>query len=580
MKTVRVVASLLLAISQFVVGVNVPTAYGIPSSELVISHVITGESISSSSELVAIYNNSATDIDMTGYCIRNKSNAIITCVQAETNTTVYIRSHSYLTFASSIFAANHNYVPDTSYSSSNAIQVGGDIVSLIDRQGSEIDKVMWGTSGGGISSVTNGTLVRKVDQAIATRLVDTDITSSDFTSNASLIYPANASYDVVTLVDVCPNIPDAQQVMPTGYLADEQGHCQPDSCSNIAGLQTSVPDGYDSDVSGQCTQHDECDNISGIQTIIPNNMVRGDENQCVWDVPPLVLSEILPNAPGVDTGNEFIEVYNPTAQTIDLSLYTIKTGVNSDKTYTFPVGTTIAPGEYRAFTDTTMKFTLLNTSSRIVLTAVDGSTLGDTGVYTSPAEGYSWALINGTWQYTNQPTPGAANVVSASDDTQIDTTDSGLTPCSVGKYRNPLTNRCRTIETDVSMLATCDADQYRNPETGRCKKIAVTTLTPCKDNQYRSEQTNRCRTIQTASVQKPCKENQYRSEATNRCRNLPATTVPSAAFAVQPIKDTGAAFVGWWALGGVMTVAAGYAAWEWRREIRTMFEQIFGYFSK
>jgi hypothetical protein len=225
-----------------------------------------------------------------------------------------------------------------------------------------------------------------------------------------------------------------------------------------------------------------------------------------------------------------------------------------------------------------MKFTLLNTSSRVVLRAVDGSTMSDTGVYTSPQDGESWALINGVWQYTNQPTPGMANMASV-ENTQADTTDTGLAPCPTGKYRNPLTNRCRNIESDASVLATCDADQYRNPETGRCKKIAVTSLTPCKENQYRSEETNHCRTIQAASVQKPCKENQYRSEETNRCRNLPASTVPDAAFAVQPIKDTGVAFVGWWALGGVMAVAVGYAAWEWRRELQAQFARVFSHFS-
>lgn len=555
----------LLVLSQLQFASPIVKAIG--SQNIVISHVITGESSSSSSEFVAIYNNADIDIDVSHFCLKNKSFVTVACIIPDTNAQVYIRSHGYLTFASTIFSTTHNYTADTNYALTNAIQVGGDSLTLLDSTSTEVDKVTWGTSGGGISSQTNGTLQRKVDPTNSGRLLDTNTMSSDFTSLLSLSYPANASYDVVTLVDVCPNIPEVQQQMPTGYLADENGHCQPDSCLNIAGLQVSVPDHYDALVDGTCVEHDECNNVSGIQAAIPEMMVRTGANDCSWNIPPLQLTEILPNAIGSDTGNEFIEIYNPTNQTVDLSYYSVKTGVDLDKTYSFPIGSTIGPGEYRSFSDSAMKFTLLNTSSRVVLIAASGSTAGDTGIYDTPGDGESWALINGAWQYTNQPTPGATNKPSVVTESEVDATDVVGVPCPTGKYRNPLTGRCRTVVSDASVLATCDADQYRNPETGRCRKIATTMLAPCKDNQYRSEETNRCRTIVAASATKPCKDNQYRSEETGRCRNMPAASVPEAAFAVQTIKDTGMVFVGWWALGAVGLLAIGYGVWEWRRDI-------------
>lgn len=539
----------------------------IGSQNIVISHVITGESSSSSSEFVAIYNNADIDIDVSHFCLKNKSFVTVACVIPDTNAQVYIRSHGYLTFASTIFSTTHSYTADTNYTLTNAIQVGGDSLTLLDSANTEVDKVSWGTSGGGISSQTNGTLQRKVDPMNSGRLIDTDTMSSDFSSSSSLTYPANTSYDVVTLVDVCPNIPDVQQQMPAGYLADENGYCQPDSCLNIAGLQISVPDHYDSSADGTCVEHDECDNVSGIQAAIPEMMVRTGVNDCSWNIPQLQLTEILPNAVGSDTGNEFIEIYNPTNQTVDLSYYSVKTGVDSDKTYAFPIGSTIGPGEYRSFSDSAMKFTLLNTSSRVVLAAASGSTTGDTGIYGTPGDGESWALINGIWQYTNQPTPGASNKPSLIVEPEVDVTDTTLSPCPAGKYRNPLTGRCRSVVADASVLATCESDQYRHPETGRCRKIATTMLSPCKDGQYRSEETNRCRTIIAASVTKPCKDNQYRSEETGRCRNVPAASVPDAAFAVQTIKDTGMVFAGWWALGAVGLLAMSYGVWEWRRDI-------------
>lgn len=539
MRIGRVLICALLVLSQLQFATPVAKALG--SQNIVISHVIMGESSSSSSELVALYNNADNDIDVSNYCLKNKSLTTVACIIPDTHARVFIRSHGYVTIASTVFASAHGYTPDTTYTSSNSIQVGGDSLTLVDANSSEIDKVTWGTSGGGMSSLTNGTLQRKNDTAQTGKLLDTDVVSNDFASLSTLTYPANASYDVVTLVDVCPNIADVQQQMPSGYLADENGNCQPDSCLNIAGLQVSVPDNYDAGQDGTCTQHDECSNIPGIQVAIPDAMVRAEFNDCAWDIPGLQLTEILPNAIGSDTGNEFIEIYNPTNQTVDLSLYSVKTGVDSDKSYAFPIGSTIGPGEYRSFSDSLMKFTLLNTSGRVVLTAVSNEMLGDTGVYDSPGDGESWALIDGVWQYTNQPTPGAANKPSVIVESEFDATDNGVAPCPVGKYRNP--------------------------ETGRCRTITTTTLTPCKDNQYRSEETNRCRTIVTASIAKPCKDNQYRSEETGRCRNLPVASVPDAAFAVQPIKDTAMVFVGWWALGAVGIIAMGYGVWEWRRDI-------------
>src|SRR5690606_15418215 len=151
---------------------------------------------------------------------------------------------------------------------------------------------------------------------------------------------------------------------------------------------------------------------------------------------------------------------------------------------------------------------------------------------------------DGVWVYTNRPTPGSANLPSIIVDIQ---NELGLAPCPPGKYRNPLTNRCRNIVADASVLAACKDGQYRNPETNRCRKIEASTLKPCKDGQYRSEETNRCRNILGASTLKPCKDNQYRSEETNRCRNLPGSSnMPEAAFAVKPVAESGTVFIGWW----------------------------------
>lgn len=375
--------------------------------------------------------------------------------------------------------------------------------------------------------------------------------------------------------DVCSNIAGDQLEIPVGYGRDEAGACWVDMCLNITGLQQSVPDLYERDLTGDCYQHDECDNLPDIQSEVPEGMVRKGSNDCGLDLVPLALTEILPNVNGSDTDREYVEIYNPSDMIVDLTPYYLRVGVSADKIYSFPSGAKIGPGEYKVFYNSAVNFTLLNTTGRVVLGAIDGAVFGDTGLYDSPGDDMAWALINGTWQYTNQPTPNTLNSPSLITDS-IDEPQNSLSLCPAGKYRNPLTNRCRSIETDASVLAACDADQYRNPETGRCRKLAdVSAQTPCKDGQYRSEETNRCRNITTASTNlAACKEGQERNPDTNRCRNAAAKSVPDAAFAIKPMEEGAKAFVAWWALGGVGALALGYAGWEWRSEVAGALRKI------
>ncbi len=294
-------------------------------------------------------------------------------------------------------------------------------------------------------------------------------------------------------------------------------------------------------------------NIAGLQTQIPLGYESPDAFSCYPKSHMLIITELLPNPAGDDNNNEFVEVYNPTSYPVDLSGYTVQIGNNFDKSYVL-ASLVLQPGGYAALTNQGVGFALVNTQSRARLIAPAGNIVSETPLYTNPPDGQSWALIDSIWQYTNQPTPAVANMLSLIGTEDDTVSASAPSPCPAGKYRNPLTNRCRSIESDASVLASCDSDQYRSPETGRCRKITL------------------------AGAVAPCKDGQYRSEETNRCRNLPATSVPSAAFAVQPVKETGLAFVGWWALGGVSLLAVGYAAWEWRHEVASIWQRAIGRF--
>lgn len=266
--------------------------------------------------------------------------------------------------------------------------------------------------------------------------------------------------------------------------------------------------------------------------------------------------------------DQFVELQNDTDHAIALDGCRLQTNRSQTKAYIF--GTEVlAVGELRTVMIHDTELTLTKTTSGVVyVVSSDGQTEVDMQAYSNLATSTSWSrTADKTWEQTYVVTPSQTNVMQK------------YVPCDDGYIRNDMTGRCNKL-TVVSTLVDCGEGKYRSEETGRCRTIPATSiLAACKLGQYRSEETNRCRNIVAASVQKPCKDNQYRSEETNRCRNLPAAAVPESAFAVQPVKEGAMAFVGWWALGGVGILAAGYGVWEWRYEIRRLIGQVVSHFS-
>jgi hypothetical protein len=330
-------------------------------------------------------------------------------------------------------------------------------------------------------------------------------------------------------------------------------------------------------IDGVCVD-DQCENIEGFQAVVPDGYQK-EGVRCFLDLLPLTITELLPNAIGSDEGKEFIELYNSHSQPIELKRYMLRIGT---KTFILPTGT-IAAGEYKVFYDGDLGFTLSNTTANVSVESVDGTVFHETPEYVSAGEGEAWASINGTWQFTNRPTPAAANLPSISNEQGNGSVGEGtLKPCAANQYRSPETNRCRLATAAASELTPCKEGQYRSEETNRCRNSVSTagTLTSCKEGQYRSEETNRCRSI-AADVKEltPCKEGQERNPDTNRCRNVAASQPTQADYAVEPVKETATAFAGWWALGGISALAAGKIGWEWREEIMNAVRKIGSFFT-
>lgn len=564
---IYIMLKLFVSFGFFICVLIFSPSVGASSGNLVISEVQMGGSGAGTTaeEYISVYNNSTTPIDITNICLQystyNKVDfspptTIACALPSDIYTKLFLPAKSSLVAASNEFVNKQpvGYYADLVFTGGilSGSSTGGHI-RVVDSNGQEIDKVGYGSAVNPETApalfTPNNVDNRSIQRVGTTTKQDTNNNAIDFTQFPIAVYQQGSVYKEVIEVDVCPNIEGIQTTMPAGYLADSNGNCQKDVCANLDNLQVVIPDGYESLDGINCT------------AIPPENAT-------------LLITELLPNSASYDTGNEFIEIYNPNDRAISLKGYNLQLGPSFSKNYPLPADQTIAAKSYKAFSDIQTGLVLPNSSGFVRLIAPDGNTVSTTDIYSEPGEDMAWVLLNDAWQYTNQPTPSVANLPSLAGGSGGDSegTITDLTSCPAGKYRNPETNRCKSVKSDDG-LKPCAVDQVRNLETNRCRSIFSTTslnLTPCSAGQERNPETNRCRKIgsTTASSLKPCAANQERNPATNRCRNKSASS--AAAKAVRDIESQTVADRGGWFLAGSASLGlAGYGVAEWRSEIAT-----------
>jgi hypothetical protein len=132
-------------------------------------------------------------------------------------------------------------------------------------------------------------------------------------------------------------------------------------------------------------------------------------------VPTPSISELLPNPapPQTDDHDEFIELYNPGDTVFDLEGYMLEVGLTTKRRYIFPAGTSLEPKTYVAFFVGDTKLSLTNSGGQARLLDPEGLVLDETGAYATAKDGQGWVLLEGSWQWTTQPTPAAQNILAS-----------------------------------------------------------------------------------------------------------------------------------------------------------------------
>ena len=526
-------------------------ATGLVESGTVISYIqVTGGTGKTDEEVVELYNNTELPIDITDWCVESyKSSNLATSLRVGCITSqmglgwrVILPAHSTYLFASDAFASAHktpqggDFIADQRFVMKAIFNNNDGRVVLRDNLGAVRDAVTWGGSttlpvdqGDTRASINGSNSIYRKFNTNTGQYQDSDNNLEDFMATS-----VRVDYIIGSVEDVY------------------------DSCLNIEGIQQDIPDGrYRDDTTGNCADS-------------PPTI-----NRCEG----VMMSEI-----SVNSSEQFIELYNTSDTPVALDGCRIQIEGKTGE-YVFSINDVVDAHNYYVILVNDTELSLPKTvGSVIYLLPPDSLTELDTTSYKSLAKDTSWARgDDGVWHQTYSITAGSQNEYQRylpCDEGYWRNLDTGrcnkiaeqsiVADCGQGRERNLETNRCRNIEA-ISILQPCREDQYRSEETNRCRSIATmaaSALKPCADDQFRNPLTNRCKKIASVDELADCGEGPERNPETNRCRNVVSTaSMPKVAFAVEPIKQTGVAFVGWWALGGVLLLAFGYAGWEWRHEI-------------
>ncbi len=128
-----------------------------------------------------------------------------------------------------------------------------------------------------------------------------------------------------------------------------------------------------------------------------------------------IISELIPNPEGSDSTSEWIELYNPSTEDINLSgLYLDDADGGSDP---YKLSGTLGVESYLVISVEDSKISLNNGGDSVRLLGANKEILYQID-YTDSKEGESYALIGNSWVWTSSSTPEADNIVGTTEDSK------------------------------------------------------------------------------------------------------------------------------------------------------------------
>lgn len=224
----------------------------------------------------------------------------------------------------------------------------------------------------------------------------------------------NNAGDLITLFD-----PSGQEIDRVVYgnwdedVVDVEAPVKGQAVARMNGtaqlyITTTITKGFENVISYDFTS-DDTDNSSTTIFSSVSSTTRTDSLVPVFSFDSLpIITEILPNPLGVDTQNEFIELFNPFEHDISLTGLSLDDGDGGSKPYSFPPDTVLRAHEYRAWYSKDTKISLANTTDQVRILDTQGEVFHMIE-YSGVKENKSYVMAHDLWFWTSELTPHMEN---------------------------------------------------------------------------------------------------------------------------------------------------------------------------
>lgn len=299
----------------------------------------------SDEEWIELYNGTSSTVDLGGYTIVDNNG---TGSSYTFPTGSNIAPGSYFTVATNVagFQAIYGFDADT-YGSIPALNNTGDALILTDGQSNEVDVVAWegGASSGipsgwGSTSDPNASTGETIYRASVTSDSDSYTDWAVATNNGDPQTQASAPANQAPTAEV--NGPYSGN---TGTPIAFSSAGSSDSDGSIVSYSWTFGDGNSSTAANPSHSYASAGTYSVSLTVTDDQGATATATTSAEVIDPVVdyvlFSEIFYDTPGTDSEEEWIELYNPTTQQVDISGYTIVDNNGTGSSYTFPTGSVI-----------------------------------------------------------------------------------------------------------------------------------------------------------------------------------------------------------------------------------------------
>ncbi len=127
----------------------------------------------------------------------------------------------------------------------------------------------------------------------------------------------------------------------------------------------------------------------------------------------VIISEFLPNPVGSDEESEWIELFNQSNQIANLTDWQLDDQFEGSHPFIFPANSLISPRQFLLILRPVSKIALDNDCDQVRFFYPNGSLASEISYQGQTEEGSAIAFDGRDYFWTRQPTPGAANIISA-----------------------------------------------------------------------------------------------------------------------------------------------------------------------